>query len=502
MDSALFALLSDPQYNLPTVLPTGRYAASPVTIISKSDAAWHQYPTLPVAVAPGLDCTLSMFVTQAEAAACSSDGGAHQMGTMWMVGATHSAGSAVDCTQSMFTTQAEAVGCSSDGGAHQMGTMWMVGATHDDSAVGRKTCATLGWNAIGSICAESSDGWACKTDATYAEAKTTCAAAGARVCTIEEIETGATAKTGCSMDTEYVWSSTWCGVGPKYYVGMGSGTGERKCKKDKKSKSIRCCSDVSVAAAAVTAATTTTTYVMYAQKSCAALGWPVVGSACGESDLKFKVKVGTDKCYNWLSQPDGEKQCSKIGGRLCSATEITAGVGKSTGCQFDSKFVWTSTKCTGGGGGYIKAKANGETECRGVGENGPLKCCSDVSLNSSPAPYVYPPPPPYGYGYRQADLSEEGEAAAVGTGKSGKQSAKAAAYVASAGLDTIQRPSLTSSTGGKMVVLGMAFMVALTVVGAIQSLVGSFKQEIVQEDEMAAPLLHSMPTSTKEGGGI
>ena len=223
------------------------------------------------------------------------------------------------------------------------------------SPTGRKNCATLGWNVLGNICAESNDGWACKTDATYAEAETTCAAVGARVCTIEEIETGVTAQTGCNMDTEYVWSSTWCGLGPKYYCGMGSGTGERKCKKYKKAKSIRCCSDVSVAADAVTAVTTTTTYAPEPRKNCATLGWPVVGSACGESDLAFKIKFGTDKCYNWLSQPDGEKQCARLGGRLCSHAELAGGVGQSTGCSFDSKFVWTSTACATG---YVKAKAN------------------------------------------------------------------------------------------------------------------------------------------------
>jgi hypothetical protein len=369
------------------------------------------------------DCTQSMFATSAEAAACSSDGGAHQMGSMWMVGVTHGAGTAElqqegetcgngmvgflgDCASGLACTCtgdcanpqiadipstcsqpnicclaliASCLACSV-GVTEATYCKWhptTAGCTNLGNANSKKTCSALGWKVTGNICAESSDGWACKTDATYAEAETACAAAGARVCTIEEIETGATAKTGCSMDSQYVWSSTWCGLGPKYYVGMGAGTGERKCKKYKKAKSIRCCSDVLVAADAVTAPTTTTTYAPATRKNCATLGWPVVGSACGESDQAFKIKFGSDKCYNWLSQPDGEKQCARLGGRLCTQPELAAGVAKSTGCSFDSKFIWTSTTCTGG---YIKAKANGETECRGVGENGPLKCCSDVTV--------------------------------------------------------------------------------------------------------------------------
>jgi hypothetical protein len=92
------------------------------------------------------------------------------------------------------------------------------------SPTGRKNCATLGWKTVGNVCAASNNGWACKTDATYAEAEATCAAAGARVCTIDEIEAGATAQTGCGMDGEFVWSGTWCGLGPKYYCGKGAGT--------------------------------------------------------------------------------------------------------------------------------------------------------------------------------------------------------------------------------------------------------------------------------------
>jgi hypothetical protein len=246
------------------------------------------------------------------------------------------------------------------------------------SPSGLKNCATLGWNVVGDICAESNDGWTCNFGATYATAASTCAAVGARLCTIEELETGVSANTGCSMDTEYIWSSTWCGLGPKYYVGMGSGTGERKCKKYKKAKSIRCCSSVSVVSDAMTAVTTTTTYAPQVRKSCATLGWTVHfdGAVCGESDMGFKIKFGTDKCYNWISQPDGEKQCARLGGRLCTLAEITAGVAKSTGCAFDSKYVWTSTTC--GVHNYVKANANGETECRSVDDNGPLKCCSDT----------------------------------------------------------------------------------------------------------------------------
>jgi hypothetical protein len=100
-------------------------------------------------------------------------------------------------------------------------------------------------------------------------------------------------------------------MGKGYFGGVGKGSGQRKCKKHTKSKAIRCCSDVAVALEATTAMTTTTTYVPQVLRNCAALGWTThfAGKACGESNKGFKIKSNTDKCYNWISQPDGDKQC-------------------------------------------------------------------------------------------------------------------------------------------------------------------------------------------------
>jgi hypothetical protein len=77
---------------------------------------------------------------------------------------------------------------------------------------------------------------------------------------------------------------------------------------------------------------------------------------------------------------------------------------------------------------------------------------------------------------------------------------KAAAYSAPVNTNS-QHRALTSTTGGKMVVLGFAFMVALTVVGAIQSLANPLTQlvnslrnaddhEDGSVDETITPLLH------------
>lgn len=207
-----------------------------------------------------------------------------------------------------------------------------------------------------------------------------CDAAGARLCTVDEIDSGVTAGTGCGFDTSYTWTSTWCGLGPeggKYYVGMGGGgiPSDRKCKNPKKSYPVRCCSDVNLAATTVRPATTSTTFPFLSErKNCATLGWTVVGNACGESDKAFKN--GLDKCFTWKNHPDAERKCLKLGGRMCSQADIEAGVGKATGCNFDSSFLWTSTSC--GTNMYIRAKGNGGGETMCAAAKGPdamlLRC--------------------------------------------------------------------------------------------------------------------------------
>ena len=254
---------------------------------------------------------------------------------------------------------------------------------------GRKTCSELGWtNIANNVCGESDIGSSslCYT-ASFADAQGTCAAAGARLCTIDEIDAGATAQTGCSFDTQYAWTSTWCGLGPeggKYYVGIGGGGSAttRKCKNPKKPYPVRCCSDVSLSGTTAAPATTTTTFpFLSVRKSCATLGWQVTGNACGESDKAFKK--GLDKCFTNKNHPDAERKCLKLGARMCTQADIAAGVGKGTGCNFDSQFLWTSTSC--GANSYIQAKGNGDgsTQCRAAKSKGPMRCCSDSTVRSN-----------------------------------------------------------------------------------------------------------------------
>lgn len=252
-----------------------------------------------------------------------------------------------------------------------------------------QSCAELGWtNLVNNVCGESDDklgssgaSSTCNT-ASFTDAGTVCAEAGARLCTTDELDSGVTAGTGCNFDTQYIWTSTWCGLGPeggKFYVSVGGGgsASDRKCKNPKKVYPVRCCSDTDVSIVSAVSGTTTTTFPFLSdRKSCASLGWEVTNNACGESDKAFKK--GADKCFTNKNHPDAERKCLKLGGRMCSQADIEAGVGKSTGCGFDSQFLWTSTPC--GASSYIQAKGNGDgsTQCEVAKAKGPMRCCSDV----------------------------------------------------------------------------------------------------------------------------
>ena len=54
-------------------------------------------------------------------------------------------------------------------------------------------------------------GWdGCVNDATFAEAEAVCAGEGARLCTLEELQAGCTAGTGCAHDSDMIWTSDEC----------------------------------------------------------------------------------------------------------------------------------------------------------------------------------------------------------------------------------------------------------------------------------------------------
>jgi len=229
---------------------------------------------------------------------------------------------------------------------------------------------------VNDVCGESDNELGgCNGGKTHAQASSICTAAGARLCSVVEIDSGATAQTGCDYDTKWVWTSDSCGAGLNW-VARGGGNGERKCKPATKNKNVRCCSDISMSTTKAPAALVLPPPAP-ARKSCGTLGWTrIIGNVCGESDGFPHFK----KCFNFRTQASAAEICSNMGARLCTSPEILSTAAKATGCGFDTKYVWTSTTCAGG---FIKAIGNGNNglvSCVAPTEQAPVRCCSDVNV--------------------------------------------------------------------------------------------------------------------------
>jgi arylsulfatase I/J len=85
------------------------------------------------------------------------------------------------------------------------------------------SCASLGWtvkNKSPTVCASSKPAGKCVWGSKpYANARKMCAAAGARLCTADELVSNVAQGTGCGLDKSPVWSSTVCAVGGKRLAG-------------------------------------------------------------------------------------------------------------------------------------------------------------------------------------------------------------------------------------------------------------------------------------------
>ncbi len=87
-----------------------------------------------------------------------------------------------------------------------------------DAGVATKTCGALGWNSgygTSNVCGESDgdDLGGCSNEVSWHAAAGFCVAAGARLCTSEELKANETRGTGCGYDANWVWSSTACDGG-------------------------------------------------------------------------------------------------------------------------------------------------------------------------------------------------------------------------------------------------------------------------------------------------
>lgn len=144
-----------------------------------------------------------------------------------------------------------------------------VGATCDDgnactqaecqvSQKSASSCEALGWvNAAGfgdpTVCGES-DVPTCAGDQDHAGASATCAAVGARLCTLREVSADETSSTGCGLNSVLVWTASPCEDGASAWVRTGASIGgtTTECRALTEVAGVRCCADTEASDVAIT----------------------------------------------------------------------------------------------------------------------------------------------------------------------------------------------------------------------------------------------------------
>ena len=192
------------------------------------------------------------------------------------------------------------------------------------------------------VCGASEDGIYLNCDsASFVDAIHMCFAAGARLCTMEEILHDETHTTGCNFDTQRVWSSTrsGCPEGQARSLAGASGSIEQfpqECTSITQVLPVRCCADIRPLCADGTPCHPSASLL-----TCGELSWEETqgfggASVCAESD------GFPEGCTNDVTFEQAANICLGAGARLCTVAEITAHETRNTGCMFNYEYVWTS----------------------------------------------------------------------------------------------------------------------------------------------------------------
>ena len=253
----------------------------------------------------------------------------------------------------------------------------------------------------------------------YADAQAVCQSAGARLCTVAELNSDVATGTGCEADLDYVWTGEACGSG--VYVTAGSSTAQPQrdtmcASKETKIASVRCCADVfgdsnllsigetrphtsrtssqttttTVQSTTTTVTTTITTTLSQPKSYCHQVGLrpqnPDFPDVCAFSQIN-------GFCFNQERYPlqAADYLCKSVNARLCTANELLQDVAQGTGCEIDEEYVWSGEKCTLGNlvmAGSVAALQEKPTRCVSPDSKASIRCCSHFSAaatTSSPA---------------------------------------------------------------------------------------------------------------------
>ena len=243
-------------------------------------------------------------------------------------------------------------------------------------------------------CGKSLTGGKCMRDVTHTKAHDQCRSVGARLCRADELQADVALNTGCGLNRKAVWTSDRCNGG--FVVAAGSSLEPiHVCKpaSDTNTYAARCCADTQSAISErfPFASGSVTNTAPTAAKTCEQLGWktkagPGGSKVCAASRVRAKKNAkATLGCPSkgLLSFVAAEKQCAKIGARLCSAAELNQNVAKNTGCRLDKALVWTKDSCQGGGsmvaGGSSLAKDQPFCSAKGTARYS-VRCCADATI--------------------------------------------------------------------------------------------------------------------------
>jgi len=271
-------------------------------------------------------------------------------------------------------------------------------------AFSASTCDDLGWgnaetHGDSMVCGETNlNLGGCSNEQTWDRAVDFCEAAGARLCTLEELQNDETRGTGCGYDTKAVWSSTSCGSGSYLQAPGSTRSAGTECSPNLTGVFARCCADVEIpggggetpvaspiaAPVAAPVASPVASPVVgpgISASSCDKLGWGNAASygdsmICGESDN------GLGGCSGDVSWAGAVFFCESIGARLCTESELSDDEARGTGCGYDRSLSWTSTACDGESESYVIAPASSKTTGAGCFATASTvsiaRCCADV----------------------------------------------------------------------------------------------------------------------------
>jgi hypothetical protein len=172
--------------------------------------------------------------------------------------------------------------------------------------------------------------YGCVENVNMQEAMTVCAADGARLCSVAEMQAGCTAGTGCMHDLDLIWTGTECTTVPEYatvvvgnpwQAGANDDSGVA-CVASDTLHEVRCCSDSWLPG--------------YANRfdNCGLTVW---------AESNFQSAYG---CVHDATLELATAVCAADGARLCTVMELDYGCTVGTGCGHDTDLIWSDETCS------------------------------------------------------------------------------------------------------------------------------------------------------------